>query len=155
MSSGSVHARVTLVMTPVSGAVTYALTKDSHLSLWASGGCLLGILLTPDLDQEGISQVEWKIIRLTLGIGYLWLAFWGPYSIILPHRSPLSHWPIISTLLRLSYLWAGVWVLGQLGLWPMPPPLKELAFLPEIRALIGGLIVSDTAHWLFDVVPRR
>lgn len=155
MSSGIVHARATLVVTPLTGLLAYGATENVALSTWAMAGCLSGLVLTPDLDQEGVSSAEWKIIRLTLGLGYVWLAFWGPYSVILPHRSALSHWPVISTLLRLLYLWAGVWVLGRLGLWPPPPGLEALLLRPEVRALVVGLMASDITHWLFDVVPRR
>jgi uncharacterized metal-binding protein len=97
------------------------------------------IIVSPDLDQESISYVEWRIVRYTLGLGFLWLLYWWPYSRLIPHRH-ISHWPILGTLTRILYLapaWYGGWLLGV-----RPASWVVWAAL--------GLTASDLVHWLRD-----
>lgn len=155
MASGEVHLRVTLFLAPVAGVTTFLVTGSPALALWSTVGCLAGVLLTPDLDQESINYVEWMLIRVTLGLGYLWLAFWGPYSTLLRHRSWVSHGPLIGTLGRILYIQGGLYVLEVLGLVHPLPRLQELVRHPAFLAAVGGLALSDLGHWLFDYLPAR
>lgn len=157
MSDGITHLRGTLALTPVAAGLGWVIGGNTSWVLWAAGGCLAGILLTPDLDQETISTVEWKVLRLTLGLGHLWLAFWGPYSAVMPHRSFLSHGPIISTSLRVLYMWAGFKLLGEVFLAvPDVPALRLLMLESWFQAAFLGLCLSDLGHWVLDrgVVSR-
>lgn len=158
MSNGRFHLRATLVLTPVAVVAGALSVEAASLPLspvegaaWAGLGCLAGILLTPDLDQEGISHVENQLIRLTLGIAHLWLAFWGPYASLIPHRSFLSHWPVLSTSVRLLYVWAG---LRLLDVWMdafVVPPLELVIGDPRFWVFFGGLALSDLGHWALDL----
>lgn len=152
MADGRTHANATLVATPIVAGVVFVLRGDIELAVWAATGCISGILLSPDLDQESVSHAEWKLIRATLGIGYVWLAFWGPYASIIRHRSPLSHAPLFGTAFRLLYLWGGAALLAcLLSDWRLPP-LEWFAQQPEFWAAAVGLILSDLLHWIFDTL---
>ena len=128
------------------------MSENVELAAWAAAGCASGILLSPDLDQESASRAEWQLIRATLGIGYVWLAFWGPYASIIRHRSPLSHAPLFGTAFRLLYLWGGAALLTYLfSDWRLPP-MEWFAQQPEFWAAATGLILSDLLHWVFDIL---
>ena len=72
MPSGKVHAQCSLVLAvPAFGLVAGA-TGDNVAAGACALGCLLGIMLTPDLDQEGLSSSENALIKYTLGLGFLW-----------------------------------------------------------------------------------
>jgi hypothetical protein len=49
---------------------------EFDLQYWSPAGCLAGILLTLDLDQEGYSALELEAMRTLGPLGYLWLALW-------------------------------------------------------------------------------
>jgi uncharacterized metal-binding protein len=66
-------------------------------------GCLLGTVLTPDLDQIGISKNEWDMVKKLGPLGFLWCALWWPYAASIRHRSPISHLPLLGTAIRLVY----------------------------------------------------
>jgi uncharacterized metal-binding protein len=101
-------------------------------------------MLTPDLDQERISSSEYTLVKWTLGLGFLWMMVWYPYARLCKHRSPLSHWPLIGTAGRLLYIGLVVATAVALG-WEAPRlPLESVLWA------IGGLVLSDTMHWLLD-----
>lgn len=112
--------------------------------LAAGGGCLLGIILSPDLDQESLSAAEYKIVKYTLGLGFLWAMLWFPYALAIKHRSPISHWPLLGTAGRLVYLGAFGLIAHSFGWVPPLVPLPLLAWG------VAGLAVSDAAHWFMD-----
>lgn len=128
-------------------AVTLVYTKDFATSVLVAGGCLSGILLTPDLDQEGISSSEWVLVKKTKGVGFLWLMLWYPYALLIPHRAFLSHFPIVGTVGRLLYL--------------SIVPVAILLYLDKAQLVIDifpyvlrfgvGLAISDFMHWIFDI----
>jgi len=145
MSTGRVHTRATIYAAPcVTGAAL--LLVDLPTAALAGLGCLAGIVLSPDLDQEGVSRTEWRIIHATFGVGWLWLVLSWPYACLLPHRSIWSHAPLLGTAGRVAYfgslvaaaLWlAGVTVYQEDVMWLVP--------------FVAGLAVSDTLHWLMDL----
>lgn len=143
MSSGRAHSVASLVLAVPTFAGVLWWTQDVTLASAAALGCAAGVLLSPDLDQQGISHGEWTLIRRTLGLGFLWLAFWHPYATLIQHRSWASHAPIVGTLLRVTYLLAIPWALG-LGM------LLDASSLTALCWGIMGLTVSDCAHWLMD-----
>jgi uncharacterized metal-binding protein len=148
MPSGKVHAQCSLFLAaPAYGLVAGAM-GDHVTGAACALGCLLGIAMTPDLDQEGLSSSESAIIKYTLGLGFLWTMLWYPYARLIKHRSPLSHFPILGTTGRLLYL--GAWLLlpSYWG-WQVVKPSPET--LQLVLWAIGGLALSDLGHYLLDV----
>lgn len=145
MPCGKTHAKFSLMLAPVVAVATLAITRDPMYAIAGGLGCLAGIPLTPDLDQEGISSSEYWIIKWTLGLGFLWTMVWFPYALLCPHRSFISHFPIISTLIRLMYLSFFVTIAYYLGLYLPAIPIIYLIWF------VAGLIVSDSVHWALDV----
>lgn len=163
MASGAVHNTVSvmaagcvMVAAPVSGVPFGA-------AALGAAGCLLGMFLTPDLDQEGYNKVE-NTLRKSRNpfvsmLGNLYIIFWYPYAIVIPHRSPLSHMPIVGTSLRLLYMLIGMTIF--LGVAGVAIPAAHAA-VPQMWAwfsssfeqmfpLYLGLALSDTLHWFFDL----
>lgn len=145
MPSGKVHAACSAALSGVALGATFALGGENvPLALASAAGCLLGIPLTPDLDQENLGMSERWIIKHTLGLGYLFVMFWYPYARLIPHRSPWSHLPIVGTLGRLLYMGIPIGAALAAG-WRLPPIEPNLWL-----ALLGGLALSDAAHWALD-----
>lgn len=153
MSTGAEHAKASvtaaIALVPIIG-----LPFGLPAAVCAAGGSLLGIALSPDLDQETLNSFEHKLVKYTLGLGFLWVMIWYPYSRFLPHRSWLSHVPIIGTCLRLAYL-GTVATLGLFAfrVWPsavvtIPPELAS-----GLTWMVLGLLVSDSIHWVMDGCP--
>jgi uncharacterized metal-binding protein len=112
-------------------------------------GCLSGLVLNPDLDQQTITKAEsnWKLIPIIgpLLMG-LWIAIWTPYAILFHHRSKASHLPVVSTIIRVLYLGAFV----ALVMWITAVRI-DVRFISEwFWWWFLGLCVSDTAHFLAD-----
>jgi len=145
VSSGKVHKIASQIAAIPTIIASNYIGADITKSLIAGVGCLAGIVLTPDLDQEGISHSEWNIIKKTYGLGFLWLLFWYPYALAMPHRCFLSHFPVISTILRLAYLLTIPFLL--LAINDSATIKTILEFLPWF---FFGLCVSDTLHYIMD-----
>jgi uncharacterized metal-binding protein len=128
------------------GLAAFAISHNPLYGLGATLGCLAGIPLTPDLDQEGISSSEYFIIKWTMGLGFFWTMIWFPYARACPHRSFASHFPVVSTALRLAYIGVFVAVAHYFG---MPFPKNVDYWLASW--IVGGLLVSDIVHWALDV----
>ena len=129
---------------PVSALVLFS-TDEPVYAIYSALGCLLGIAISPDLDQEAISGIEWRIVKYTLGLGFIWLLVWYPYAIMHKHRGS-SHWPVIGTLVRVAYisLLVGIaWFL--IG-------MPEVHLVDGMLYAISGLLASDLLHWLADKV---
>jgi uncharacterized metal-binding protein len=158
MPSGKTHALITTAAS--AGIIAYGLSSgypNAEIAAIA-GGCLIGIIVTPDLDVRGEIRAN-RIVDRQFGwmIGYSWRLAWLPYSRLIPrHRHFLSHAPIVSTLFRVAYIF--IWALAIAGLlgfslaaWP-----AWLGSLPDnpgwLGLMIGGLMVSDVLHWLADSV---
>jgi len=152
MPSGRVHAFATCVAGGTLAPIIYLTGQPIFQALALAGGCLVGLVVTPDLDVDHRTYSDRVMTRSTGGlIGALWRLFWLPYAQLIPHRHPLSHWPILGTVLRLFYLlfipallW---WIVGRLI--PLPG-LIDLIRLPFIWWLITGLTLVDALHWGMD-----
>lgn len=152
MASGKVHNRVSVVASVPAGILVGS--TDPVGGVGAFLGCLLGMVLTPDLDQVGISSSEWGLVKKLGPLGFIWMAFWYPYAKAIPHRSFWSHCPILGTAGRLVYciIWLGIiWViLGRPAL-----PVIPVWGWALLRGGWMGLLVSDTGHFLLDLFPKR
>ena len=147
MPSGKVHAQCSLVLAVPSFGTVLGATSDFAAAGACALGCLIGIAMTPDLDQETLSSSEHAFIKYTLGLGFLWAMLWYPYARLIKHRSPFSHFPILGTAGRLLYLFLLILIPSYWGwhLITLPPETVRLLLFA-----LGGLIVSDAAHWFLD-----
>ena len=137
MSSGAQHAQASKVLAPVAALGMLALCQG-----------VVGLILSPDLDQTTITASEWYMVRRLGPLAGLWIAYFWPYAVLIKHRSALSHWPVLGTVGRLAYLlWGPVWVIIRKGL-TVPPWALALG-------MFCGLAVSDAAHYVMDFRPRR
>ena len=147
MASGEAHSKATLLLVAPCALLGFVATGELLPTLCCGLGCWTGLTINPDLDQEGISKQEWKLVRRTFGLGFLFLLYTWPYAVLHKHRGS-SHWPIIGTLVRVLYFslpfLALCWYLGY------SPSLEVWAGLAWA---IAGLAISDIAHWLMDILP--
>lgn len=154
MPEGRIHLSNTITMsaTLTAGAlfVDHAILSAPDCALIVSG-CLLGCVLSPDLDCDQ-GYVGLAILRKSPLIGplisSLWRFYWLGYSRIMPHRSMWSHAPIVSTLIRLALCVLPVWGL-ELALnqfWAVSWRSFALVF--------AGLAISDIQHWAADVMTK-
>ncbi len=152
MASGNLHTLGTVVLTPITASAAWELTGgDTHMTLMAGLGCLSGILISPDLDMRTRTVSERYVVRMSLGLGWLWIAMWYPYALLFKHRG-VSHAPICGTVSRILYMslfYIGVayffYTFYQVDIlvWPQEYWLQLLVFAV-------GLTISDLGHWVLD-----
>lgn len=111
-------------------------------------GALAGVLITPDLDLHG--NITYHFVKKYFGLiaYWIWAGVWWLYASVCKHRGFISHFPAISTAGRLLYL----------GLWILPFYLYykwDLKLEPWMLWGVLGLVLSDTAHFLLDVLDSR
>lgn len=109
--------------------------------LAVTAGVMTGFVVGPDLDLDGLSGAEMRVIRRSRVLGFVWWLLWLPYAKLFKHRGS-SHWPVIGTLGRALYL--------------LGPPLLGL-YLLDVRIpweWLGlwfcGLTLADLAHIIAD-----
>ena len=117
------------------------------LGLGVVFGYLLGRYIDPDLDLVQTSSSEYRAMRELKIFGALLVAYWLPYSYVIPHRSPLSHFPILGTLGRFVYVF---WWLVPLYIFAGVEFNNIMLFF--LIGIFNGLNLSDTIHWVLDVV---
>ena len=147
--NGHTHATTSLLLAGPVGLSIGQLALDPGAGILAAIGCAAGVLLSPDLDQEAITESQALVYRSGGRLlGSFWRTYWLPYALLLPHRHWASHAPLISTLGRLAYL-----------LLPFIAAAIVQDSVPDLLAtLLGlwpagvGLAVSDVAHWVMDTV---
>lgn len=156
MPSGRVHSATSAALAVISlpACVSYAVTHNTPEAILFPLGCLAGMILTPDLDINHPMIAEQNIRRYTGGAGAFlagfWYVYWWPYSIAIGHRSWVSHFPIISTIIRVGYLL----FLPMLVYFLLTHDLTRLVLdlnHPDFLWVLGGLMVSDLFHWVFDI----
>jgi len=149
MPNGRTHARITkaLALTGIPLLAGCALLEDYvswPSALSASAGLMLGHLVTPDLDVDGVTYEERRAIRKAgCLLGWLWIAYWLPYAKLFHHRGA-SHWLGVGTLTRAVYLLGPV----MLVIWLAFGAVPRIDWL----ALLGGWGLQDTTHILMDWV---
>jgi uncharacterized metal-binding protein len=161
MPNGKAHASATILLAAGLGFISISLRDDTALTTAAVvGGCLAGLVLTPDLDVDR-GSISHHIVKHSAGflIGFAWHLFWFPYSRIMPHRSWWSHMPIFSTFFRVGYLFALPAVLWLLANTVFVMPAFKIPTWSWFPTAFIGLILADTLHALMDItdsfVKRR
>lgn len=178
MPSGKVHTTVSVVAGGLVGAIAYGAGFSAAESLALLLGCsVVGSVVSPDLDVDAGNISDMRMRKFRLGI--LWSVFWSPYRLRIKHRSVLSHAPIVGTLIRILYvlfppimLFLGdqkqsvvdtslrsfvSLLLSVVTIWFFIAFFVYLITLPTIVLhlflfVVLGLIISDTLHFIADVV---
>ena len=135
MSSGKTHAKASVALS-VPSCVVAATQWGVVPGLGVALGCLAGVFVSPDLDIDHRTYSENALPGM---LGTLWYWVWLEYSRIMPHRSFWSHAPIVGTAIRIVY---GFWWIA----------LIDVTLFWQLRWLWIGLMISDTAHWVMDVL---
>jgi len=135
MSSGKTHAKISMCAAPVTAIVVAITTHNVWNGALAGAGCVLGVIVSPDLDVDHRTYSETVLPGV---LGWVWTVYWWPYSRMFKHRES-SHWVIIGTVLRVLY---GFWWL----------PLLCGVNLTDLLWLWIGLAVSDALHWIADTL---
>lgn len=159
MPGGKAHAFATLAATCATPFIVNGLAVGATPTnaAAATAGCLLGVLITPDLDvNHGCAALQ--AIRRAAGepIADLWRTLWYPYAIMVPHRSWISHLPLLGTALRLGYLYLAVFLimilLGAAGLVRMPQVQLSLDLIRNSNYVwaFAGLALADLLHFGMD-----
>jgi uncharacterized metal-binding protein len=149
MADGQTHSRINLVNGIVlTGATAFWWHPDWQTTVAVGVGCLIGWLITPDLDLVGVTYEEKRVYRFNWLVGFLWQLYWLAYSRMMPHRG-LSHVPIFGTLTRVVYLLAP-WLLLAYGYNWLPP------FRPEwwwwLGAGFAAWALQDIVHLILDII---
>jgi uncharacterized metal-binding protein len=156
MPSGKTHAAATVIAAGIaSPAIAMVARQPATSALAFATGCLVGLVVTPDLDVRHWDTHSETIVRRSGGcfVGAMWNLIWIPYAYLIPrHRHPLSHWPILGTLLRLLYLAAlpGLcwWILNWIV--PLPEWTSSFPIGPLVWWALAGLLLVDTLHAVMD-----
>lgn len=103
MPGGKVHGAITLAA--LSGVVApYALVQLNGNPWLYAAGCVTGLLVTPDLYLNEGNISDTMIRKIFPPAQWIWRILWTPYSLLIPHRSPISHFPLLGTLVRIGYV---------------------------------------------------
>lgn len=173
MPSGFVHSSSSIILSGAVAGTMAALEIPALEITCAVGGVLLGILISPDWDVDNGNVSDLYIRqttgKLSAGIFSIWKR---PYSMALEHRSFASHFPIISTLVRIAYIlfpliillfknqktsglvlafYALVAQILSLAIW-YPAWLLLPYANPYGAYIFAGLVLSDTLHFLMDMI---
>lgn len=151
MADGITHGRITIAVTAIVSPVVMLTTFSLLQAVMFGAGCLLGLVVEPDLDINRVTESERRLLRIFGPVAYIWIGLWLPYAIVLPHRSALSHLPILGTLLRLVYLLGWLYlVCSALGVWNWLFVAVQ-ANLEALAWLVLGLCIADIGHWFADL----
>lgn len=120
---GAVGAIAAVIVT--AGYTDYATTRAVVI------GSLIGLAITPDLDQEGTTFTE-RILRRIPVLGFLFQVSWYGYALLFPHRG-WSHNLLVGTLTRIA--WAAL----------------LLTFWSLVATGLGWLYDGQPHNWLDEV----
>jgi uncharacterized metal-binding protein len=132
------------------GGVLAVILKEPLVFLAVVAGYYLGLLIDPDWDmprKNTEAKKRWKKIPLLGRLMNGWIHLYGmtSQSLLGGHRSLLTHTPLVSTLIRVGWVTAPILVIVWVWVGAFPIPGNELA------ALILGLSLSDTIHFIADL----
>lgn len=156
MPSGRTHGLITTLAAAPVFVSALLLTSDSTLALCTGGGCLLGLLIEPDLDHDNENTAsEARARRLFGPFASFWLLPWRIYGKAIKHRHWLSHGPIIGTAIRWLYL--SFWILLPMIIlsftaeWDLTPIVTGVPPKYYLATFLGNAL-SDFLHWSADTI---
>lgn len=140
-----------LTVATASGVIApYAIVQlDGNPYLYVAG-CLVGVLVGPDMDVDGGNISDFFIRKVSRLAQHVWRLIWFPYAVLVPHRHFISHFPVISTLLRIGYIFLII---------NLSVALFRIAFNIELDkpfywiwdwSFFFGLVHVDTVHFVVD-----
>jgi uncharacterized metal-binding protein len=136
VANGRTHS-LAVMMAAEGFLIASAASRDVNL-LWMVAGSFTGLLINPDLDQNGqtISDAFINFIpKIGKHIAWLWRVYTWIYRHLFKHRSFWTHTPIVGTLIRVVYF--GWWLYFICPTFPLE--------------FVIGLAAADTIHWLLDL----
>ncbi len=161
MPDGKTHAFATVAASIATPLIVNGLgigATPVH-SIAAGAGCLLGILISPDLDvNHGCDSIREIRRRFGKPVATIWRSIWYPYAVMVPHRSWVSHFPLAGTAFRLGYLYLVYFLLalvaGAAGIVHMPEIhlTGQLLLSSNFTWVFAGLALADTLHFAMDQV---
>ncbi len=151
MPGGKIHNALT--MATASGVLApYLIVQFGGNPYLYVTGCVTGLLISPDLDLNEGNISDTLIRKVFPPAQWLWRLFWTPYSLLIAHRSPISHFPIVGTLFRIGY----IFLLLNLFNWLFF--LFGNIFNNTVSwiwfwswSFFFGLVHVDIIHWLADI----
>ena len=133
------HAKASVSIAVPAAVITGWISNDVVGALLVSVGCVMGIVLSPDLDIDGKTYSE---TVLPEPFETVWYLYWYVYARLIAHRSWVSHAPVVSTLIRCVY-----------AMWWVPLVWHiDVAWWGYAFWVFVGLCVSDTMHWIMDML---
>lgn len=148
LNDGTKHSLISVALAVPSAALGLVL-GDWVGAFSCCVGCLSGIILSPDLDQETLTTSETIFLKIPF-VGWIgtavMFALFLPYAIMFKHRG-VSHWPLIGTITRVLYL--GLFAIIAYLCWNVNLVKPVLPYLP---LWFLGLVISDCGHFLRDYV---
>ena len=147
-NDGQIHSVISLALAVPCTIIGLGL-DGIRGAILMGGGCVAGIFLSPDLDQETLTTSETIFLKIPY-VGWvftgLMFAYWLGYAVMFKHRG-ISHWPVVGTITRMMYIsftFVIILVLWHVNLFTIVLPYFPLWFL--------GLCISDVGHYLRDWV---
>ena len=127
---------------PIATLVTALATDCVWCGVAVGAGCVLGVIVSPDLDVDGRTYSETVLPTL---LKWIWYVYWWPYSRMFKHRES-SHWVIIGTAVRFLYLLGPICIMSRY--------IFGECFFFNITMfwVFVGLCVSDIMHITMDFV---
>lgn len=111
MPNGRTHDKITFILLPVIGLLSYYFTTDiKSTSILMFTYFFASIMFNGDLDTNSKPYNRWFILKM----------IWIPYQLMFTHRSIFTHGIIIGTVIRLLYLgiipFIIIWLKGSLDI---------------------------------------
>lgn len=141
------HSALTLA-TALGVIAPYAIVQLNGNPYYYVAGCLVGLLVMPDMDVNGGNISDFFIRKMSRLAQGFWRAFWHPYAILVPHRHFISHFPVVGTALRIGYIFLIINIIMA---------VSNLLFDTVSRiywiwdwSFFTGLAHVDIVHWWAD-----
>lgn len=149
MPGGKVHSALTLAT--ASGVIApYAIVQLNGNPYMYVAGCLVGLLVMPDMDVDNGNISDYFIRKVSRPAQWLWRLFWTPYALLVPHRHSISHMPILGTLVRIGYIFTVLNIVSLIW-WMIFNIIDTVSFIWIWNwSFFFGLAHVDTIHWMAD-----
>ena len=125
---------------PYSQILGFYLANSFVISIGNFSGYLIGRVVTPDLDDAGVTKNEWMAINNVPVLGAAFVGYWMVYGDRFTHRGFWSHSYIVSSFIRTLYLFAWFVLLDH---------IPEIVYV-YVFGIFLGLSQSDAIHIYLD-----